>query len=132
MRNSLRSCTDSYIYIYIYIYRNRCGNNYGWSRFEGSRCQEAMEARDGPCLDADRSGFTFPMYEYCHPDFNSDDADEADFVAGVDICGDRLLTGTAVMGKLTCTVPYRTVVDVSHVACFFMFEHTCGSSDLLN
>ncbi|CAN0412087.1 unnamed protein product, partial [Ectocarpus fasciculatus] len=20
-----------------------CGNNYGWSRFEGSRCQEAME-----------------------------------------------------------------------------------------
>ncbi|CAM9937070.1 unnamed protein product, partial [Hapterophycus canaliculatus] len=25
-----------------------CGNNYGWSRFEGSRCQEAVEYRDGP------------------------------------------------------------------------------------
>ncbi|CAM9143199.1 unnamed protein product, partial [Hapterophycus canaliculatus] len=41
-----------------------CGNNYGWSRFEGSRCQEAQEDRDGPCLGADRSGFTFPTFEY--------------------------------------------------------------------
>ncbi|CAM9548065.1 unnamed protein product [Ectocarpus sp. 6 AP-2014] len=75
-----------------------CGNNYGWSRFEGSRCQEAQESRDGPCLDTDRSAFTFPIYEYCHPDYSSDDADEADFVAGVDICGTRMVSGTAVIG----------------------------------
>lgn len=74
---------------------NRCGNNYGWSRFEGSRCQEAMEERDGSCLDADRSGFTFPLFEYCHPDYYSSDADEDAYVAGVDICGSRLLTGNA-------------------------------------
>ncbi|CAN0331815.1 unnamed protein product, partial [Scytosiphon promiscuus] len=46
----------------------QCGHNYGWSRFEGSRCQEAMEERDGSCAGASRSDFTFPIFEYCHPD----------------------------------------------------------------
>ncbi|CAN0473809.1 unnamed protein product, partial [Laminaria digitata] len=41
-----------------------CGNNYGWSRFEGSRCQEAQEDRDGDCQGASRNGFTFPFFEY--------------------------------------------------------------------
>ncbi|CAN0441744.1 unnamed protein product [Pylaiella littoralis] len=76
----------------------QCGKNYGWSRFEGSRCQQAQEDRDGPCLDADRSNFTFPIFEYCHPDFDSKDPDQADYVDGVDICGDRLITGSAVIG----------------------------------
>ncbi|CAM9759383.1 unnamed protein product [Scytosiphon promiscuus] len=75
-----------------------CGNNYGWSRFEGSRCQEAVEYRDGPCLDADRSGFTFPIFEYCHDGYSSDDEGEDAFTAGVDICGSSQLIGSAVMG----------------------------------
>ena len=83
----------------------RCGNNYGWSRFEGSRCQEAQQDRDGPCAGADRSGFTFPLFEYCHPDFDSEAEDQQDFTAGVDICGSGMLTGSAVIGA------YR-VVDV--------------------
>eukprot|EP00904_Undaria_pinnatifida_P003872 jgi/Undpi1/13486/HiC_scaffold_8.g03145.m1 len=74
-----------------------CGKNYGWSRFEGSRCQEAQEDRDGPCLDASRSGFTFPYFEYCHPDYYSDE-DEYEFTGDEDICGDRLITGHAVIG----------------------------------
>lgn len=59
-----------------------------------------MEDRDGPCVDADRSEFTFPMFEYCHPDYFSDDEDEADFIGGDDFCGDRLITGNAVIGTL--------------------------------
>lgn len=76
----------------------RCGNNYGWSEFEGSRCQEAQEDRDGDCAGRSRSGFTFPYFEYCHPDYNSDTAAEQEFTAGVDICGDRTLIGHAVIG----------------------------------
>lgn len=90
----------------------RCGKNYGWSRFEGSRCQEAQEDRDGPCLDASRSGFTFPYFEYCHPDYYSDE-DEYEFTGDEDICGDRLITGHAVIGKNAmgtgggrCSIPF--------------------------
>lgn len=92
---------------------NRCGNNYGWSRFEGSRCQEAVEYRDGPCLDADRSGFTFPIYEYCHPDYYADDEGEDAFTDGVDICGGRLITGHAVMGTLSSAnaAPFACVCE---------------------
>eukprot|EP00903_Cladosiphon_okamuranus_P010393 g9831.t1 len=75
-----------------------CGNNYGWSRFEGSRCFEDNENRDGPCAGADRSGFTFPVFEYCHPDYYSDADGEEEFTGGVDICGTRMLTGNAVIG----------------------------------
>lgn len=76
----------------------RCGKNYGWSRFEGSRCQEAQEDRDGTCAGASRSGFTFPYFEYCHPDYDSTTGDEADFVGNSDPCGTRQLTGHAVIG----------------------------------
>ncbi|CAM9813863.1 unnamed protein product, partial [Laminaria digitata] len=74
-----------------------CGNNYGWSRFEGSRCQEAQEDRDGDCQGASRNGFTFPFFEYCHPDYFSE-GDEDQFTGNQDICGDRRLTGHAVIG----------------------------------
>eukprot|EP00903_Cladosiphon_okamuranus_P006181 g6078.t1 len=75
-----------------------CGKNYGWSRFEGSRCLDEREDRDGPCDGADRSGITFPEFEYCHPDYYDDIDEEQDFTDGVDICGDRSLTGLAVIG----------------------------------
>lgn len=78
---------------------SRCGKNYGWSRFEGTRCQKAVEERDGPCAGADRSGFEFPYYEYCHVDYYSDRASEYDALDGIDICGDRLITGHAIIGK---------------------------------
>ncbi|CAM9121681.1 unnamed protein product, partial [Hapterophycus canaliculatus] len=50
-----------------------CGKNYGWSRFEGSRCQEAVEDNEfnPPCDGISRSGFEFPWFEYCHPDYDS-------------------------------------------------------------
>ncbi|CAM9715370.1 unnamed protein product, partial [Ectocarpus fasciculatus] len=75
-----------------------CGNNYGWSRFEGSRCQEAVEDNEfnPACSGISRSGFTFPIFEYCHPDYQSTGDDE--FTGGNDICGDRLLLGNAVIG----------------------------------
>eukprot|EP00904_Undaria_pinnatifida_P003870 jgi/Undpi1/13484/HiC_scaffold_8.g03143.m1 len=76
-----------------------CGKNYGWSRFEGSRCQEAEESRDGPCADADRSGFEFPFFEYCHVDYHSTSEGEDVFLDGEDICGDRTMTGHAIIGK---------------------------------
>eukprot|EP00903_Cladosiphon_okamuranus_P006180 g6077.t1 len=75
-----------------------CGKNYGWSRFEGSRCLDEREYLDGPCADTDRSGITFPEFEYCHPDYYDDIDEERDFTNGVDICGDRSLTGLAVIG----------------------------------
>lgn len=66
-----------------------------------------MESRDGPCLDTDRSAFTFPIFEYCHPDYSSDDADEAGFIAGVDICGTRMVSGTAVIGMCCSMCTYK-------------------------
>ncbi len=77
----------------------RCGNNYGWARLEGNRCEDENEGTFGPCADADRTGFTPPMFEYCHADYYADTAEEAEFVAGVDICGDRIVTGNSVIGE---------------------------------
>ncbi|CAM9894089.1 unnamed protein product [Pylaiella littoralis] len=76
-----------------------CGKNYGWSQFEGSRCQEAVEDDPGfsTCQGISRSGFTFPWFEYCHPDYDSDAGEQAEFTGGVDICGGRQLTGSAVI-----------------------------------
>ncbi len=62
-----------------------------------------MEARDGLCEDADRSGLTFPFFEYCHYDYDSSIDEEADFTGGVDICGDWGSLGTAVIGALCCS-----------------------------
>ncbi|CAM9509059.1 unnamed protein product [Ectocarpus sp. 4 AP-2014] len=75
-----------------------CGNNYGWSRFEGSRCQEAVEDNEfnPPCDGVSRSGFTFPLYEYCHPDYDS--STDGVLTGGTDICGDRVQLGNAVIG----------------------------------
>lgn len=59
---------------------------------------EANAGRDGPCHDADRTGFTFPLFEYCHSDYFSDKDGEELFTGGVDICGSRVLTGSSVIG----------------------------------
>ena len=59
-----------------------------------------MQERNGLCVDLDRSEFTFPIFEYCHPDYYSDKDSERDFVGDVDVCGDRLITGHSVIGKL--------------------------------
>ncbi|CAN0530076.1 unnamed protein product, partial [Ectocarpus sp. 12 AP-2014] len=71
----------------------QCGNNYGWSRFEGSRCQEAVQDNEfnPPCGFVDRSGFTFPLFEYCHPGYDSTDANEQEFTGGADVCGNRVV-----------------------------------------
>ena len=76
-----------------------CGQDYGWSTFEGSRCQEAQQDRIGSCDGISRSGVTFPIYEYCHPDYDSTDEGEDVFTNGNDLCGARSVTGLAVIGK---------------------------------
>ncbi|CAM9165509.1 unnamed protein product [Scytosiphon promiscuus] len=77
-----------------------CGKNYGWSRFEGSRCQEAVEDNEfnPPCDGVSRSGFEFPWFEYCHPDYDSSLDSEQEFTNGVNICGERSLLGHSVIG----------------------------------
>lgn len=77
----------------------RCNKDYGWSQFEGSRCQEAVEDRYGDCASADRSDFVFPEFEYCHPGYYSTLDTEDEFTNGVDICGSRAVVGNAVIGK---------------------------------
>lgn len=78
---------------------DRCGNDYGWSRFEGSRCQEAQEDRIGNCATLSRSGLVFPIYEYCHPDYDSSTSSENEFTGGNDLCGARTVEGLAVIGE---------------------------------
>ncbi|CAN0086784.1 unnamed protein product, partial [Laminaria digitata] len=41
----------------------KCGYNYGWNAFEGSRCNEDS------CGDLDRADYVFPTFEYCHFDY---------------------------------------------------------------
>lgn len=77
----------------------RCGNNYGWVRFEGSRCTEYSEDEYGPCADADRSDLTLPFFEYCHDSYDSSGSSEDAYTNGIDICGDRSIIGSAVMGE---------------------------------
>lgn len=71
-----------------------------------------MEYRDGDCAGADRSGITFPYFEYCHPDYYSDVDDEQEFTAGVDICGSRTLTGLAVIGTWAGRVAVVAVIFI--------------------
>ena len=78
----------------------RCGNNYGWVRFEGSRCTEFSEDDYGPCANADRSGYVFPIFEYCHFDFDSSPSSQEDYTGGNNICGDRGIVGNSVIGEL--------------------------------
>lgn len=65
--------------------RYRCGQDYGWTMFEGSRC-------NGDCSGLDRADYAFPVFEYCHFDYDSTGDD-------VDVCGDRTVTGLAVIGE---------------------------------
>lgn len=69
---------------------NRCGEDYGWNTFEGSRCLNS-------CSGVSRSGYTFPFFEYCHPDYDSKAAGESVFTDGKDICGSRAVEGLAVI-----------------------------------
>lgn len=83
----------------IRLFFFRCGKNYGWGRFEGSRCQEAVEdLYETPCEGVDRSPYEFPIYEYCHPSYYSDKASEDPFTGGVDICGERKIVGNGAIG----------------------------------
>ena len=69
-------------------------------RFEGSRCTEYSEDAYGPCADVDRSDFTFPVFEYCHVDYDSSPSSEDEYTGGNDICGDRSAVGNTVIGEL--------------------------------
>lgn len=75
----------------------RCGNDYGWSIFEGSRCQVEQEDRIGTCAGRSRAGYTFPMFEYCHPNYPADPDSVSDLTGGVDVCGARAIEGLAVI-----------------------------------
>lgn len=108
----LTTGTPLYITLHLFMLplAGRCGNNYGWSRFEGSRCQVALEDLYGSCLDADRTGFTFPYFEYCHPGYSDNADNEENYRGGTDICGSRLITGNSVIGTFT-------VLTVAFVFC---------------
>lgn len=84
----------------------RCGNDYGWSRFEGSRCFDMAADRYGDCDGASRSGYTFPVFEYCHQSYDSTEEGEEVYTDGIDICGSRSVIGNAVIGKgiMVCSV----------------------------
>lgn len=70
----------------------RCGYNYGWNTFEGSRCNEGFNGADA-CPDLDRADYVFPTFEYCHFDYDSSSAT-------VNVCGDRLVTGLSIIGQI--------------------------------
>lgn len=61
--------------------------------FEGSRCNDGFEGYDGgECSGLDRANYAFPVFEYCHFDY---DSSEEEF----DACGDRTVTGLSVIGE---------------------------------
>eukprot|EP00752_Nemacystus_decipiens_P008421 g7527.t1 len=65
-----------------------CGKDYGWRMFEGTRCNDGYEDYPGDdCEELDRADYTFPVFQYCHFDYDSEYE-----------CGDRSVTGLAVMG----------------------------------
>lgn len=78
---------------------SRCGTNYGWKRLEGNRCTEYSEAEYGDCLGTARTFAVSPILEYCHVNYNSDDAGEDEYTSGIDICGDRTVLGSSVIGE---------------------------------
>lgn len=65
--------------------------------FEGSLCKE-WNGND--CSAVVRSDYKWPLFEYCHPDYDSSPSDQAKLTGGKDICGQRRVTGHAVIGKL--------------------------------
>eukprot|EP00752_Nemacystus_decipiens_P008218 g7348.t1 len=79
-----------------------CGKNYGWSLFEGSSCYAPNEGLvfggvpNPACSESmDRSAFEFPVYQYCHWDYQSTNPV---VTGGVDFCGDREIEGNSVIG----------------------------------
>ena len=40
----------------------------------------------------------FPIFEYCHPDYDSSAAGEEEYTGGNDLCGSRTVVGNAVIG----------------------------------
>ncbi|CAN0083513.1 unnamed protein product [Ectocarpus sp. 6 AP-2014] len=69
-----------------------CGKDFGWRMFEGSRCNDGFEGYDGgECSGLDRADYAFPIFEYCHFDY---DSSQEEF----DACGDRTVTGLSVIG----------------------------------
>ena len=54
----------------------------------------------GLCGEADRSGYVFPVFEYCHYDYFSDLSSEDVYTNENDICGDRLVVGNTVIGEI--------------------------------
>ena len=51
--------------------------------------------------DMDRSAFEFPLYQYCHWDYQSTDPV---FTGGNDICGNREIEGNSVIGETGFTI----------------------------
>lgn len=70
----------------------RCGYNYGWNTFEGSRCHDEIDGA-GACPELDRADYVFPTFEYCHFDYDSSSDT-------VNVCGDRIVTGLSVIGEI--------------------------------
>ncbi|CAM9418052.1 unnamed protein product, partial [Choristocarpus tenellus] len=75
-----------------------CGNNYGWRRFEAGRCNDAVEDDfPEPCSAVNRSPYTFPTFQYCHPNYDSNDDSDV-YTDGQDLCGNREVVGSSVIG----------------------------------
>lgn len=78
----------------------RCGQYYGWNRFEGDLCTSENEENLGSCDGADFSSYKSPYFQYCHPSYHSA-ADDSKYTNGVDVCGDRSVTGLAIIGEMS-------------------------------
>eukprot|EP00903_Cladosiphon_okamuranus_P016929 g15605.t1 len=94
------------------------GNDYGWRMFEGSRCNDGYEDYLGDdCAGLDRARYVFPVFEYCHFDYNSS-------VEEYDACGDRVVTGLSIIGGHV----YRGSRFADVLGGHYMFaDHSTGS-----
>lgn len=87
--------------------QTRCGNDYGWTMFEGARCNDGYEGYPGDdCAGLDRANYAFPVFQYCHFDYDSS-AEE------FDACGDRSITGLSIMGETDTDKTDRSIADPS-------------------
>lgn len=73
-----------------------------------------MEREDihGTCDGTDRSGYEFPIFEYCHPNYFSG-AEEAPLTGGENICGDRRLVGNGAIGEGSGCLFYSMLITSS-------------------
>lgn len=89
-----------FVFLLFFFGSGRCGQDYGWNRFEGDLCHrdnEFAEAELGDCADASRD-YVSPYFQYCHPGYDSA-TDDNKYTGGIDVCGDRAVTGMAVIGE---------------------------------